>query len=107
MKKEKLRLIIGGVAALAAIYLGYRYFIKPKAAGTTATPVSGDSTNILDSQVAPGEIMDNSKIENIHSTSSTGVVSPAGYGYDPSKNVFTWIGQGMPPNGAFTIPVTA
>jgi hypothetical protein len=31
-------------------------------------------------------------------------VAPDGYGYDMSKNVYQWVGQGLPPNGNWQLP---
>jgi hypothetical protein len=81
MKKEHKQVIIA-IAAVTAAYLGYRYFTKQKAATNNA--VLGNVAT-----AAP----------------AAGIGAPTGYGYDPSRNVYTWIGYGAPPDGKWTIPL--
>jgi hypothetical protein len=88
MERKKLMLVVGGIAAVGAIYLGYRYFIKPKA---VAGPGTGTTTSSA----------------NQSTTTSLGsVVSPAGPppGYQgPMGGPYTWAGAGAPPDGKYTV----
>jgi hypothetical protein len=89
MEKKKLMIVLGGAAVLVAGYFGLKYLSKPKVSSGIASPVISDTAPVIPGttvQGAPG--------------------APAGYGFNASANVYTWIGYGMPPNGAWTLPVS-
>jgi hypothetical protein len=96
MEKKKVMLIAAGAAVLVAGYFGIKYLSKPKAAvPVTGTVASASTSGMITPAIGASAV-----------AVVDGSNAPAGYGFNPSQNVYQWTGQGLPPNGAWTLPVS-
>jgi hypothetical protein len=73
-----------------------------KTASAVATPKSNDQGGYA--QASPPDQIVNSAYAYDQGSPVGVQPAPIGYGYDMSRKVYTWIGTGIPPNGAWTIP---